>query len=160
MRDRPGHPLPTAAATQALGAALARVARAGDVLALVGPLGAGKTTLARAFVQARAGAAIEVPSPTFTLVQIYEVDGPAIWHVDAYRLQDPAEAVELGLEDALETAIVLIEWPDRLADLISDRALGVVLSAAEDGAGRSVRLIPPPTGDWPDRLAQVWERVV
>src|SRR4051812_13695997 len=100
--------------TAALGAALAAEARPGDVIALVGPLGAGKTTLARGFIQKRAGADEEVVSPTFTLVQTYEAPDAVIWHFDLYRLNDPEEALELGFEEALAAGISLIEWPERL----------------------------------------------
>lgn len=105
-------------ATRVLAINLARISRHGDVLALEGDLGAGKTEFARAFIRARAGSAIEVPSPTFTLVQEYEFGDEnaldSLRHVDLYRLVDAEEALELGLEEAFETAICLIEWPDRL----------------------------------------------
>lgn len=96
-----------------LAAALAAPAAAGDVFALWGDLGAGKTTFARAFLHAR-GHTGEVPSPTFTLVQIYDLDVP-VWHVDLYRIENPADAVELGLDEAFFDAVTLIEWPDRIA---------------------------------------------
>ncbi|TNE67180.1 MAG: tRNA (adenosine(37)-N6)-threonylcarbamoyltransferase complex ATPase subunit type 1 TsaE [Alphaproteobacteria bacterium] len=107
---------PTEAATASLAAALAARLRAGDMLALTGDLGAGKSTFARAFIRARLGDAdAEVPSPTFTLVQSYEDgDGVEIWHADLYRLSEPEEAYELGLDDAREAGICLIEWPDRM----------------------------------------------
>jgi tRNA threonylcarbamoyladenosine biosynthesis protein TsaE len=82
-----------------------------------GPVGAGKSHIARAAIHARAGETTEVPSPTFTLVQTYDTPGAEIWHADLYRLTDPSEVEELGLADAMETAIVLIEWPDRLGAL-------------------------------------------
>src|SRR5882762_7586612 len=100
--------LPDETATAALGARIAAIARPGDVIALAGDLGAGKTTFARAFIRARGGSG-EVPSPTFTLVQIYELpDGP-VWHFDLYRLRHPDEAWELGIEDAFRDGISLIE---------------------------------------------------
>ena len=92
--------LPDEAATAALATRLARLVRRGDVIALKGELGAGKTVFARAFIQARAGGGEEVPSPTFTLVQVYEMPDAALWHFDCYRLRDPEEAWELGIEDA------------------------------------------------------------
>lgn len=105
--------------TAALARMLAAVLRPPAVLLLDGPVGAGKTHFARAFIRARQGEAAEdVPSPTFTLVQTYhDPRGTEIWHADLYRLGDPGEVVELGLEDAFDTAICLIEWPDRLAAL-------------------------------------------
>src|SRR5438132_8708462 len=96
--------LPDEAATAALAARIAALARPGDVIALAGELGAGKTSFARAFIRARTGrdgeVAEEVPSPTFTLVQVYELADATIWHFDGYRLCDPEEAWELGIEDA------------------------------------------------------------
>src|SRR5205807_6696912 len=105
--------LPDEAATARLAARISALAEIGDVIALSGDLGAGKTTFARAFIRAR-GETGEVPSPTFTLVQVYELAAAAIWHFDLYRLRSPDEAWELGIEDALTEGISLIEWPDRL----------------------------------------------
>jgi len=115
--------LPDLAATEALAAALARVARTGDALLLEGPLGAGKSAFARAFLRAAAGdAALDVPSPTFTLVQEYETRLGVIHHFDLWRLDGPAGLEELGWEEARD-GIVLVEWPDRLGDLRPDGAL-------------------------------------
>ena len=104
------------ALTAGLARALGAVLRPGDALLLDGPVGAGKTHFARALIRARQGdAAEDVPSPTFTLVQTYDdAAGVQIWHADLYRLTDPSELVELGLDDAMADAITLIEWPDRL----------------------------------------------
>src|SRR5215217_6892747 len=121
--------LPDEAATAALAARIAALARPGDVIALRGELGAGKTSLARAFIRARGGAG-EVPSPTFTLVQVYEFGDAAIWHFDGYRLRDPDEAWELGIEDAFRDGISLIEWPERLGPLLPPRRLEITLSDA------------------------------
>lgn len=108
--------LPSPAATDALAARMAQVLRPGDTLLLSGALGAGKTHLARALIRAHLGNAFEpVPSPTFTLVQTYEGPAGALWHADLYRLGDAGEIHELGLEEARDDAICLIEWPDRLA---------------------------------------------
>ncbi|WP_112873042.1 tRNA (adenosine(37)-N6)-threonylcarbamoyltransferase complex ATPase subunit type 1 TsaE [Paracoccus endophyticus] len=102
-------------ATAGLARVLAAVLGPGDCLLLDGPVGAGKSHFARALIRARQGdAAEDVPSPTFTLVQTYEADGTEIWHADLYRLGDASELVELGLDEALGSAITLIEWPDRM----------------------------------------------
>jgi len=125
--------LPNAEATEALGQKLAARARAGDVILLEGPIGAGKSCLARAFIRARLGREEDVPSPTFTLVQVYEADGVEIWHADLYRLTHPDEVWELGLDDAFRTAISLVEWPDRLGTHVPPRALRLRLDAAGEG---------------------------
>jgi len=124
--------LPDDAATAALGERLARVLRAGDTVLLHGPIGAGKSHLARALIRARLGRMEDVPSPTFTLVQTYESD-PDIWHADLYRLTHPDDVLELGLEDAFATAICLIEWPDRLGPHLPPDALHLRLSSEGDG---------------------------
>jgi tRNA threonylcarbamoyladenosine biosynthesis protein TsaE len=105
--------LANADATSALGAALAGRLAAGDVVFLQGDLGAGKTTLARGLIEAWTGET-DAPSPTYTLVQTYEGAAGPLWHMDLYRLKQPDEVLELGLEDALGAALLLIEWPDRL----------------------------------------------
>src|SRR6266700_1981101 len=112
--------LPDEAATAALAARIASLARPGDVIALKGELGAGKTSFARAFIRARNGREA-VPSPTFTLVQTYELPGGAVWHFDLYRLHSPEEAWELGIEEAFHAGIALIEWPERLGSLLPGR---------------------------------------
>lgn len=112
--------------------------RAGDVIALKGDLGAGKSTLARALIRALADDAnLEVPSPTFTLVQSYETRVP-VDHFDLYRLSTPDELDELGLDDALAQGVVLVEWPERAGDRLPENALWVDL--AERGEGRVARL--------------------
>ncbi len=140
--------LPDEAATAAVAAELAALARAGDVLALAGDLGAGKTALARAFVRARAGRDLEVPSPTFTLVQTYDAPGGVVWHFDLYRLTAPEEAVELGLEEALADGICLIEWPERLGALLPGHRLWLTLSLI-DAERRRLAVEPGP--GWADR---------
>jgi len=125
--------LPTADDTAALGVRLASVAQAGDCLLLEGPIGAGKSHLARAFIQARLGRMEEVPSPSFTLVQIYEAEGVEIWHADLYRLTHPDEVWELGLDDAFAKAICLVEWPDRLGGHQPPGALHLRLEAWGEG---------------------------
>jgi tRNA threonylcarbamoyladenosine biosynthesis protein TsaE len=125
--------LPDPEATEALGRTLAGLARAGDVILLEGPIGAGKSCLARAFIRARLGAAEEVPSPTFTLVQVYDDHGTEIWHTDLYRLTHPDEVWELGLDQAFQTAICLVEWPDRLGSHLPPDALRIRLRDMGEG---------------------------
>lgn len=142
-------------ATHALAAALAARVRRTDVIALSGPLGAGKTSFARGFIRARAahqgaGEVGEVPSPTFTLVQVYDLPGGAVWHVDLYRIENADEASELGLEDAFADAITLIEWPERAADLLPVERLDLALSYGAGPDDRRARLTGG--GDWPGRL--------
>src|SRR5690349_2246127 len=144
--------LPDEAATAALAAHLAAVARPGDVIALKGELGAGKTSFARAFIRALGGTG-EVPSPTFTLVQVYDVQPAPVWHFDAYRLRDPEEAWELGIEDGFAEGISLIEWPERLGALLPARRLEVALSPGATVSARRAVIDPP--GDWADRLAGI-----
>lgn len=98
---------------------------AGDTLLLEGGIGAGKSHFARALILSRLAEAEDVPSPTFTLVQTYDLPDCELWHADLYRLGDPDQIVELGLLDAFQAAICLIEWPDRLAELTPETALTV-----------------------------------
>lgn len=119
--------LPDEAATARLATRIAALAAPADVIALRGGLGAGKTSFARAFIHARAGAGEEVPSPTFTLVQVYQTGAAAIWHFDLYRLQSAEEAWELGIEDAFSAGISLIEWPERLGPLLPENRLDITL---------------------------------
>ncbi len=125
--------LPDEAATTRLGVLLAEALRPGDAVLLHGPVGAGKTHLARAIIQARMGQAEIVPSPSFTLVQTYVAPDVEIWHADLYRLSHPDEVLELGLDDAFATAICLVEWPDRLGKFTPENALNITLSAMGDG---------------------------
>lgn len=123
-------------ATRALGRRLAPLLALGDFVALTGDLGAGKTALARAIIQARYGEGGEdedVPSPTFTLIQTYDTPDLLITHADLYRLDDPEDLRELGLGDALDEGAVLMEWPDRMGALPGDR-LDIVLGLEGDGA--------------------------
>jgi tRNA threonylcarbamoyladenosine biosynthesis protein TsaE len=144
--------LPDENATAALAARLAMLARPGDVIALKGELGAGKTSFVRAFIQARGGDE-DVPSPTFTLVQIYDLPGGAVWHFDLYRLRTPEEAWELGIEEAFDSGIALIEWPERLEMLLTPRRLLVTLDFAAVRGARRATL----AGDsaWAPRLAVI-----
>ncbi len=125
--------------------------RGGDVVALSGPLGAGKTELARALIRARAGAAIEVPSPSFTLIQDYPQGGLVIRHIDLYRVEDPAELVELGLEAPASDELWLIEWPERALALLPADRLDLSLAQGPEPDARIARLRAGP--GWVDRLA-------
>jgi len=112
---------------------LSRLLKPGDAVLLSGPVGAGKTHLARSFIQSRLGQSEDVPSPTFTLVQTYGPPEAEIWHADLYRLSHPDEVWELGLDDAFQTAICLVEWPDRLGRHQPGDALHINLSVSGDG---------------------------
>ncbi|MEI6438643.1 MAG: tRNA (adenosine(37)-N6)-threonylcarbamoyltransferase complex ATPase subunit type 1 TsaE [Alphaproteobacteria bacterium] len=135
------------AATVALGESLAKKLRVGDALCLNGPLGAGKSTLARGLVRALTRPDEEVPSPTFTLVQAYEGRDFPIAHFDLYRLTDPDEAYEIGLEDALEFGAAIIEWPERLEGRLPPDRLDIDLFL--EGDARRARLTAH--GSWKDR---------
>ena len=139
--------LPDEAATAALGAAIAPHLRRGDVVYLTGDLGMGKSTLARGLVRALTRPDHEVPSPTFTLVQSYDTPAFELLHLDLYRLEDPEETLELGLDDALNDGVLLIEWPDRLGHLGFDARLDIVLEQIDhtnspESGGRIARLAP------------------
>ena len=150
--------LPDETATARFARALAAVARIGDVITLAGDLGAGKTALARAFVRARArDDALVVPSPTFTLVQVYMLSDGPVWHVDAYRLSSADEAVELGLDEAFATAITLIEWPGHVADLIPSDALRLTLEDMVEPDARQL-IVGAPVA-WQSRLRPVLARM-
>lgn len=127
--------LADADATARLGQWFAQRLKAGDCILLEGPIGAGKSHFARSFIQTRLGRAEDVPSPTFTLVQTYQAD-LEIWHADLYRLSHPDEVLELGLETAFDSAICLIEWPDRLGKWAPRSAIRLAFSDA--GTGRKV----------------------
>ena len=132
-------PLPDEAATERLGATLAARLRPRDVVALVGGLGAGMTTLARAVLRAASGQpAMVVPSPTFTLVEVYDTPRGVFWHFDLYRLEQPEQVFELGWEEARTDGIALVEWAERLGSLLPKERLTVTLSI--DGEGRRATL--------------------
>jgi tRNA threonylcarbamoyladenosine biosynthesis protein TsaE len=145
--------LPDEAATAALAARIAALTAPGDIIALNGDLGAGKTSFARAFIRACGDPYEEVPSPTFTLVQMYESDAGAIWHFDLYRLASADEAWELGIEDAFASGISLIEWPERLGPLLPAHRLEITLDFGDAPEARRAVLVGD-TG-WRARLSQI-----
>ena len=134
--------------TAAAGAALARAAHAGDVITLSGPLGVGKTALARGFI-AELGHRGEVPSPSFAIVQPYDDVDPPVWHVDLYRIEAPSEIEELGL-DAAADAVMLVEWPERAGEGVWPEALRLSLEFAQNGDRILTAEVPPSwEGRWP-----------
>jgi tRNA threonylcarbamoyladenosine biosynthesis protein TsaE len=137
------------AATQALAASVAALLRPGDAILLEGPLGAGKTEFARALLRALTGdAALDVPSPSFTLIQDYETPLGPLSHFDLWRLDGPTDLSELGWDEARD-GIVLVEWPDRLGALRPDDALTIALHPLSGNARRAI------LSGWPDRIAQL-----
>lgn len=148
--------LKSEAETRAFAQALAPNLKAGDTLLLEGPIGAGKTFFARALIQSRlqeSGVHEDVPSPTFTLVQTYADDACDIWHADLYRLTGPDEIFELGLEDAFDTAICLIEWPDKLGALAPTNALSLSFATGPGETEREVLASGP--AEWLRRVSHV-----
>lgn len=131
--------LPDDKATQALGRRLARVVKRGDFLAVFGDLGAGKTTLARGLIHHLAGREIDVPSPTYTLVQTYELPDITFWHFDLYRLKSPDDIFELGWEDCAD-GVAFVEWPGQAGPHLPKWRLDITLETSGDG--RIARLEP------------------
>lgn len=126
--------LPDVAATERLGAALAERLRPRDVVALQGGLGVGKTTLARAILRAASNdTSLVVPSPTFTLVEVYDTPRGTFWHFDLYRLEEPEQVFELGWEEVRTDGVALVEWADRLGRLLPQNRLTVTLAIEGDG---------------------------
>jgi len=135
-------------ATASLGARLAALARAGDVITLSGPLGVGKTALARGFISAL-GHEGDVPSPSFAIVQPYGELEPAVWHVDLYRIEHVSELDELGLDSAAD-AVLLVEWPERAGAVAWTQALALSLGFAQGGDRILTARVPPSwEGRWP-----------
>ncbi len=150
--------LPGPGDTAALARVVAGVAGRGDVIGLSGDLGAGKTRFARAFIYARdeaAGASMheEVPSPTFTLVQIYQCGDIPVWHFDLFRIARPEDSIELGIDEAFSMAISLIEWPERLGSLCPRDRLDIRFEMIDAGAARKARLTG--YGSWGARLGRL-----
>ena len=137
-------------ATAELGARLARVAEPGDVISLSGPLGVGKTALARGFIGAL-GHQGDVPSPSFAIVQPYEELDPPVWHVDLYRIEQASEIDELGLDSAAD-AVLIVEWPERAGDNAWPEALVLSLDFASEGQRILTAKVPPSwDGRWPPK---------
>ena len=147
MRDLSSF-LPDDTATRKAGAALAPFLRTGDVIALYGGLGAGKTTLSRGLISALMGTPTEVPSPTYTLLQTYNAPNFPLYHFDLYRLKTPDELIELGWDDT-QNGVALIEWPERAGDALPVWRLDIRLESSEDG--RKLRL-EAHGEDWQTRL--------
>ena len=142
--------LPDEAATMRAGAELAHAVGAGDVIALSGPLGVGKTALARGFLAAL-GHRGDVPSPSFAIVQPYDDVEPAVWHVDLYRIDAPTELDELGLDSAGD-AVLVVEWPERAGPDMWPEALTLSLDFGPDGERILTAKVPPSwEGRWPPR---------
>ena len=133
---------------------LGSILTAGDVVLLVGDIGAGKSYLARALIQSVQNIPEDVPSPTFTLVQTYDTRIGEIWHADLYRLTGPDEVIELGLVDAFETAVCLIEWPDRLGDLTPAHTLNLAFAVIGDDARQITVTSDDPT--WRARMSAIY----
>ena len=139
------------AATLAFGRDLAKVLRVGDVVTLSGPLSAGKTTLVRGLLKAL-GHAGEVPSPSFAIVQPYESLKLPVWHVDLYRIDDPSDLVELGLDDIRADGVLIVEWPENGDASAWPEALGLSLIVGEDGERALTANVPSSwEGRWPLR---------
>ena len=154
MSPPPVIDLPSPDATAAFAASLAPCLVPGDVVLLDGPVGAGKSHFARALIQSMQEVPEDVPSPTFTLVQSYDTSRGTIWHCDLYRMSGPDELVELGLIDAFDEAICLVEWPDRLGELAPESALR--LTFTPDGSDPDLRKVAINGGaDWTGRLAGI-----
>jgi tRNA threonylcarbamoyladenosine biosynthesis protein TsaE len=145
------------AATTELATRISAMATAGDTVALFGDLGSGKTVFARAFINARTAAHEDVPSPTFTLVQTYEFPAPGgaipVYHFDLYRIEDPSDIEELGMDDAFADGISLIEWPGRLDGRLPGNRLDLVLSQGQGPEQRRAELSGH--GSWDARMTAI-----
>jgi tRNA threonylcarbamoyladenosine biosynthesis protein TsaE len=143
--------LPDEAATRRLGEAVARVLAPREAVCLKGVLGAGKTTLARALIRALTNAREDVPSPTFTLVQFYESERLTLAHFDLYRLATPDEAMEIGLDEALDDGAAVIEWPERLGRRLPHDRLDIELLIVGEPPAESRLARLTPHGAWEGR---------
>ena len=145
--------LPRLEATSLLARRLAPILRAGDMIALKGELGVGKTTFARALIRALGVADTEIPSPTFTLAQGYRGQTLDIWHFDLYRLRSADDALELGIDDVRRDSLVLIEWPERLGTSLAMDRLEIAFEYVADEDARRVAL----DGEisWSERLSDL-----
>jgi tRNA threonylcarbamoyl adenosine modification protein YjeE len=141
--------------TALLARVISGMLKRGDTIALAGELGVGKTTFTRALIQSVLPGE-EVPSPTFTLVQTY--DGPSfrITHADLYRIKSKRELRELGFEEALESGVLVIEWPDRMSELLPADRLDIMIEVDDGAEERRVKMIG--RGDWADRMRQLGRR--
>src|SRR5690606_6498900 len=144
--------IPDEAALTVLAADIARRAQPGDLIALEGDLGAGKTAFARAFIQSLQDEPEDVPSPTFTLVQSYETRAGPVLHADLYRIEDSSEIAALGLIEALADSMLLVEWPDRLPAGAAANRLTIRLEFGPAPDSRIVTLAG--TGRWQRHLKE------
>jgi tRNA threonylcarbamoyl adenosine modification protein YjeE len=133
-----------------LATSLANIVDIGDVITFAGDLGAGKTAFCRLFIQALAKEPCEVTSPTFTIVQVYDQLPVPVWHCDLYRLEDKSELLALGLEDAMDEAILLIEWPEISAGILPEDRLEINIGV-DDESRRNFAMYP--YGNWQKKLA-------
>ena len=140
-------------ATIALAGKLADVARPGDIIALTGTLGMGKSVFARAFIRALGAEDEDIPSPTFSLVQTYLAGGLMVHHFDLYRLESEHDAVELGIDDAFAGSVSLIEWPDRLGAYLPVHRLDLALEPGSEEGQRTATLIAH--NGWAERLREL-----
>ena len=152
--------LPDLSATQKLGTLLADGLTAGDIISLSGPLGAGKSALARSIIVSANPNETDVPSPTFSLVQTYELaDGTPLWHLDLYRIQTPEDAMQLGLDDAFVDAVCIIEWPDRLKNFLPKSTLSIHLYLACDDDVDGVRFVDITAPlNWSERMRAIFAK--
>ncbi len=139
--------------THDMAAKIAALVSVGEAITLRGDLGAGKTTFARYVIRALAGAEVEVPSPSFTLVQTYDTLVFPLWHFDLYRLSKPEEALELAIEDAFIEAVSLIEWPEIIEEWLPEDRLDVHMAITPNGDGREMLLTA--YGQWYNKLEKI-----
>jgi tRNA threonylcarbamoyladenosine biosynthesis protein TsaE len=135
---------------QGFAARIAKLLKTGDVVTLHGDLGSGKTTFARALINSLAPVEEEVPSPTFTLVQVYDAQEPGIWHFDLYRLEKQADILELGWHEARRQGAALVEWPERLGTLLPKDRLEISIDFIPD-SDNSREVTVAPQGSWAAR---------